>query len=116
MTDWEDYEKRFRAEVRRADARRRFDPEYADRCLAYARPLVQRGLPIIYDQHHFARLVGYETRYLFAASNSPEKFYRTYRIPKVSGGTRTITEPLPSLKEIQRWILDNSLNTVPIHP
>lgn len=116
MIEWEAYERRFRTAASSADARRRFDKEYADRCLAYAKPLVERGLPVIYDQYHLSRLVGYGTAYLFGVSNSPDKFYRTYQIPKVSQGVRTITEPLPSLKEIQRWILDNILGEILIHP
>jgi RNA-directed DNA polymerase len=116
MIEWEEYERRFRNAVARAEKRRNFDDDYATRCLAYARVLFERQLPIIYDQHHLGRLVGYKTTYLYGASNSPERYYRTYSIPKVSGGSRTITEPLPSLKEVQRWILENILDKVPVHP
>lgn len=116
MVDWENYEARFRAAAYRADGRRKIDKAYVERCLAYAKVLAERDLPIIYDQYHLARLVGYETEYLFAVSNSPTRFYRSYTIPKVSGGVRTITEPLPSLKEIQRWVLANILDRVEIHP
>jgi RNA-directed DNA polymerase len=113
---WEQYERRFRAAALRAPSQRHFDPEYADRCLAYGKALFERNLPIIYDQYHLASLVGYDLTYLLGVSNSPGRFYRSYSIPKVSGGTRTITEPLPSLKEIQRWILENLLRDLPIHP
>jgi hypothetical protein len=78
--------------------------------------VVDHGCSDPIAQHHLARLVGYKTTYLYGASNSPERYYRTYNIPKVSGGLRIITEPLPSLKEIQRWILDNILDKVPVHP
>jgi RNA-directed DNA polymerase len=61
-----------------------------------------------------ALLVGYKYEYLLRVSNNPEKFYRTFTIPKKSGGERDISEPLPSLKEIQRWILDEILNRYPI--
>lgn len=116
MVDWETYESRFRAASLRADSRRKFDREYTERCLAYAKPIADKGLPIIYDHYHLAKLVGYQNSYLFGVSNSPKNFYRRYTIPKVSGGTRTITEPLPSLKEIQRWILENILGEIEIHP
>ncbi len=116
MAEWEDYERRFRLHVLRADPRRKFDPGYSDRCLTYARQLFRQQLPIIYDPYHLAKLVGYRTGYLFGVSNSPGRYYRTYSVPKASGGRRIITEPLPSLKEIQRWILENILNTVTVHP
>ena len=116
MISWEEYARRFRAAVAKADSRRKFDREYANRCLDYARPLFDSGLPIIYDHGHLARLVGYQASYLLGVSNAPGGYYRSYTIPKVSGGTRTITEPLPSLKEIQHWVLTNILYVIPIHP
>jgi len=115
MIEWIEYERRFRRDAAIAARRRRFDDEYADRCLAYARPLFESGLPIIFDQAHFAQLVGYSLEYVLAASNAPRKFYRRFEIPKRSGGIRVIREPLPSLKEIQRWILENILDTRSIH-
>lgn len=83
--------------------------EYCKQWLEYAHNLYEHNLPIIYNQEHFSMLVGYKLEYLYAVSNSPNNFYRHYQIPKKSGGTRPIDEPLPSLKEIQRWILDNIL-------
>lgn len=77
--------------------------------LAYAENLNNQGLPIIYDQLHLSLLVGYDYSYLVAVSNDASKFYKHYEIPKRRGGSRPIDEPLPSLKEIQRWILDNIL-------
>nr|WP_152557913.1 retron St85 family RNA-directed DNA polymerase [Nonlabens ulvanivorans] len=46
---------------------------------------------------------------------APKSFYRTFKIPKKRGGTRTIVTPHNSLKEIQRWILDNILSQFMIH-
>lgn len=48
-------------------------------------------------------------------SNSQESYYRSFDIPKRSGGRRRIDAPLPSLAFLQRWILDNILNSVPLH-
>ncbi len=42
--------------------------------------------------------------------------YKTYEIPKRSGGTRTITAPNPSLKRLQRRLLANGLNAIALHP
>lgn len=59
-------------------------------------------------------LVGYKYQYLIKISNGAKKFYRTFEIPKKSGGFREISEPLPSLKEIQHWILGEILEKVPV--
>lgn len=115
MIEWSAYEKRFRFQAARDARRRRFDSEYADRCLTYAKGLFDQELPIIYDHYHLSRLLGYAPEYLFGVSNAPEYYYRSYSIPKKSGGHRTITEPLPNLKAIQRWILENILDRVPVH-
>ena len=47
--------------------------------------------------------------YVIAAAYSENKFYRQFKVRKKSGGERVIHEPLPSLKEIQRWVLENIL-------
>jgi RNA-directed DNA polymerase len=41
--------------------------------------------------------------------------YRHFEIPKKTGGARQIWAPLPSLKAIQRWILENIVEHMPIH-
>lgn len=102
---WPQYSKKFKIKAKKAG----HTVEYINRCLSYAKPLFDKNLPIIYDQAHLSHLVGYKYEYLLAASNSSEHFYRRFKIPKRRGGQRTIFEPLPSLKEIQRWILDNIL-------
>jgi len=102
---WEAYKRQF-ARSARAHGR---DGQYIRWCLRYARPIFQQGLPVIYDQKHLALLVGYEVDYLLRVSNQATPFYRRFRIEKRSGGYREIREPLPSLKEIQRWLLDNIL-------
>lgn len=103
--NWQNYAKRFRREARKAGR----GDDYIERCLTYAKSLYKAGLPIIYDQEHLALLVGYSIEYLCKVSNAQTHSYRKFRIPKVSGGWRKIAEPLPSLKEIQRFILDNIL-------
>lgn len=44
-----------------------------------------------------------------------DKLYRTYEIPKKSGGMRVITEPIGPLKSLQKSILEFGLNRVPVH-
>lgn len=82
--------------------------------LEYARKLFDNNFPIIYNQVHFCKLVGYTEEYIFAACNQPKKFYRTFFIPKKNGKKRKIDEPLPSLKEIQNWIYQEILCNVKI--
>lgn len=102
---WPTYKRRF---FNRAKAEG-FNKDYIKQCLDYAYNLFTRNLPIIYDQEHVSLLVGYNLSYLLRASNKPDAFYREFEILKKNGGKRKISEPLPSLKEIQRWILDNIL-------
>ena len=41
-----------------------------DEMLQYAESLNNQNLPIIFDQYHLSRLVGYDYEYLLGASNS----------------------------------------------
>jgi len=85
--------------------------DYIDSCLNYAEKLFNKGVPIIYDQLHLSLLVGYEERYLIKVSNSQDLFYREFKILKKNKRDyRTISEPLPNLKNIQRWILNEILS------
>lgn len=79
--------------------------------LAYARPLIDKKLPVIVSPEHFSELVGYLPEYVYAMSRDASFFYRSFQIPKKSGGTRKIDEPLPDLKSIQSWILSNILSS-----
>lgn len=85
------------------------------KCLEYAKPLVDRNLPVIYNTSHLSALVGYKRSYIKKAVLYPSYFYRTFRILKRNGNQRTLQEPLPSLKEIQDWILVNLLYEIPIN-
>jgi RNA-directed DNA polymerase len=61
-------------------------------------------------------LVGYKKEYLKKAALHTSYFYRNFEITKKNGKKRSISEPLPSLKEIQIWILENILEKVPVSP
>jgi RNA-directed DNA polymerase len=86
--------------------------DYIETCLKYAKLLFENNVPVIFDIHHFSALVGYDVRYICGVTNDTNKFYRTFKIKKRSGKLRIIDEPLPSLKEIQKWILKNILNNI----
>lgn len=108
--NFEEYKNAYRVEASRLC----LPDELIEFILGYAEILFNNGLPIIYDQEHFSNLVGYQYEYLLSISNASYSFYKEYHIKKRNGGERIINEPLPSLKEIQKWIaveiLDKSVN------
>lgn len=85
-------------------------------CLNYAAVLFSNHVPIIYNTSHLSGLVGYKKEYLKKAILYPNSFYRDFQILKKNGKKRQISEPLPSLKEIQLWILKNILYKVAVSP
>ncbi|WP_315112539.1 retron St85 family RNA-directed DNA polymerase [Clostridium intestinale] len=102
---WQTYCNNFKAEADKLNISEVDISKY----LQYAKLLYEKDLPIIYDQYHLSLLVGYQYEYILGASNSSKDFYRKFNIPKKNGGVRNICEPLPSLKEIQHWILKEIL-------
>ena len=85
-------------------------------CLDYAEILISHNVPIIYNPTHLSALVGYKKEYLKKAALHTSYFYRNFEITKKNGKKRPISEPLPSLKKIQIWILENILEKVPVSP
>ena len=85
-------------------------------CLEYAEVLSSNNVPIIYNPSHVSALLGYKKEYLKKAALHTSYFYRDFEITKKNGKKRTISEPLPSLKEIQIWILKNILEKLPVSP
>lgn len=110
--EWSKYEKNFREIAQKHDK----NEKYCEKWIGYAKKLWEHNVPIVYNQEHLSKLVGYAPVYVYAASNSPEHFYRVFEISKKSGGKRQIAEPLPSLKEIQKWILHNVLVKMEVSP
>jgi len=110
--NWKKYRKEFKLKA----VAQSLDEASIKSALSYARGLHKANLPIIFSQNHVSQLVGYHIDYIRKASSTrSDEFYRCYKIKKKSSGAmREICEPLPSLKEIQRWILDNVLVQVPI--
>lgn len=104
--DWNDYRRRFEEEA----ARQGKSPEFVRKKLAYAEPLARADLPIIYDIAHLSALLGFEEAAVRAAIQSPGSLYTRYAIPKRTVGYRLISEPVDSLRQIQRWILEQILN------
>jgi len=107
---FQQYEEAFRKKAIAAS----FSEDEIQRCLNYAQPIIEQGLPVIYNTTHLAALVGYRKVYLKKAVYYTSYFYRRFIISKRNGKPRAIAEPLPSLKEIQLWILKNLLEYLPV--
>lgn len=106
---WDVYERKFRKLAKENGASQGKIEEW----LAYAQNLFEKKLPVIFDQTHLALLLGIDNEYLHRMSNAPELFYRTFYIQKRNGKNRRIDEPLPDLKKVQSWILNEILYKVP---
>jgi RNA-directed DNA polymerase len=110
--DFSNYEDTFTKEARKMG----YTTQNIKRCLDYAEILFSNDVPVIYNSAHLAGLVGYKTKYLKKAALHTKYFYRDFEILKKNGKKRPISEPLPSLKEIQLWILKNILYKRPVSP
>lgn len=93
-----------------------YSQQNIQRCLDYAERLLLQNLPVIYNPTHLSSLVGYNKKFIKRAALYSKKFYRDFEITKKNGTIRQLSEPLPSLKEIQIWILKNILNKIPVSP
>lgn len=83
--------------------------------LNYLNNLHKNNVPIIFELNHLSRLIGIEKRQIAAYINNSDNAYRSFNIPKRSGGSRRILSPYPVLAYCQRWILDNILSSVSLH-
>lgn len=70
---------------------------------------VSRKIPPIFETDHLSLLVGREPIHLMAMIYGTRSYYRSFKIRKRSGGTRTIEAPYPSLLEVQQWVSENIL-------
>jgi retron-type reverse transcriptase len=81
--------------------------------------LVAQGLPVLPDAASLADAMGISVpalRFLaFTRSTSKHSHYQRFTVAKKSGGTRTISAPMPRLKAAQHWILQAILSRLPLH-
>lgn len=90
------------------------DADYVGKCLKYAKHLWNQKLPIIYNQEHLSRLLGYKLDYLNNVLSNSIHFYHEHLIAKKTGGVRILHEPHPDLKEIQRWLSREILSNLKV--
>jgi len=107
--EWNVYKRIFQTEAKNKG----LEKNVINSHVKYAKKLYDNALPIIYDQTHLSLLLGIHNGYLHGMSNAPQKFYRTFYINKRNGSKRRIDEPLPDLKKIQSWILNEILYKMP---
>jgi len=77
----------------------------------YNQRLTDNNVPVIYNLRHLRQLLGIHKSAqdrLFGARKRDS--YRTFHIPKKSGGERKIEAPSEELKRIQLWIKENILD------
>ncbi len=81
--------------------------------------LSKHGLTPFSSEEELAEAMGItvsELRFLsFSREVSAINHYRKFNIPKKTGGSRTISAPMPRLKSAQHWILESVLNKLELH-
>ncbi len=108
---WERYKEKF---INRARLRGLSDNEISF-LLNYAKPIHDKGLiQLIFDILHFSKLVGYQISYIERAIQYPHFFYRHYSVPKKVKEYVIFLNLFPSLKEIQKWILDEIFSKIKV--
>lgn len=74
------------------------------------------GLPVIQNLDDFSVVTHISKYTIYQLSEHSDKYYKTYKIPKKSGGKRKISQPSKKLKGLQSWILVNILNKIQVSP
>src|SRR3990172_8418592 len=74
-----------------------------------AKKLISLGLAPVVNTQLFAYILGVSPKLLQAMARFPDRYYRTFKIKKKSGGERQISTPRVFLKVVQKWILLNVL-------
>ncbi len=91
------------------------DEKISKKYLSYIKHLLDNNVPIIFEFDHLSGLLGKTPAYLASAVNSPDNYYRSFKLKKRTGGFREINVPFPSLLDCQYWIYYNILLKIPIH-
>ena len=81
--------------------------------------LQAKGLPVFDAALDLAKATGLtigELKFLsFHRKIATNTHYVRFSVPKKSGGRRIISAPMPKLKALQYWVLENILNKIPVH-
>ncbi|OQB13599.1 MAG: Reverse transcriptase (RNA-dependent DNA polymerase) [Firmicutes bacterium ADurb.Bin193] len=93
-----------------------YGKHYSEKCIEYARRLIENNLPVIFDIDHFSLVSGAPKELILKILFADSNYYSLAQIPKKSGGFRDLHIPSVELKYLQCWILDNILIKVQISP
>lgn len=74
------------------------------------------GLPVIQSLDDFSVITHISKYTIYQLSHHSDKYYKIYKMPKKSGGKRTICQPSKKLKGLQSWVLINILNKIQVSP
>jgi len=89
--------------------------ELISQYIDYIQNLTIQKLPVIFEVEHLAAHIGIDYLELQKMIHNPTSFYRDFKIPKRSGGKRTISAPYPSLLMCQNWIYEHILKKAKLH-
>jgi RNA-directed DNA polymerase len=110
----ENYVKNLNAGVINSLQNAKFKGPDLEQLVLYAKSLDGNGLPIVFSLKHLSKVLCVKPKVLSTMIFQTECFYRTFSIPKRSGGVREIDAPSPLLLQCQQWIVANILNTIPV--
>lgn len=83
--------------------------------LAFIEELTDKNLPPIFEGRHLSLLLGLTSTELARFTSDPDTCYRTFSIPKRSGGQREISVPWLKLMLSQQWLDWNIFRKLPTH-
>ncbi|USK64044.1 retron St85 family RNA-directed DNA polymerase [Peribacillus frigoritolerans] len=72
------------------------------------------NLPLIKDIESLANHIGISNKLLYQLSSNTKMFYTSFTLPKKDGTTRIIQSPKYPMKLVQRWILEEILQKIPV--
>ena len=91
------------------------DAANIDAISQYCDNLRKKDLPILLDHIWLSQLLGWDEKTIYAVAACQHEFYHTYTIGKRSGAERKISEPLPTLKDMQTTILSYICEKLPVN-
>lgn len=107
----------FEEEIEYALEKSLIDKETVKYIQEYDKRLNDNNVPIIYNLRHLRKFLNIkkqdQDRFF---GKFRQQSYRTFNIPKKSGGCRKIEAPVDELKKIQKWIKDNILDKFETSP
>ena len=82
----------------------------------YIHGILKSGNVVIFSIRHLAELIGIDDEILDRMIVHPDRYYRSFSIPKRKGGTREIAIPYPALMMVQKWIYKTLLLPQTVFP